>query len=936
MNQPSAENEDTVKKLQHLNSVLKSLVSINQLIVRSSDPFVLVQQVCNILVENEGFKATWVALTDRKSKIYHVVQKGFDDSFSDFLRVLNRGTIPLCIKRAQEGNRIATIYSTEQKCAECPLKKFEDPGGALSVLISYKGRQFGWLTVSIDYTFIDSEDDRILLSEVSGDLGLALSTLENESVVKEIEERFSTLFNFSPDAIFVHPFKKTGFGKFIEVNKVACERYGYTREELLKLSPEDISSSNDVVLKENSKARNALEKEINRIFEVIHITKSGREFPVEVSSTVFTFGGKKVIMSVARDISERKKAEKILREGEERFRLAFHTSPDSVSLSRLEDGVYVDVNKGFTENTGYTRQEVIGKSSLEINIWADYKDRQKFVEILKEHGKVNNMEIRFRSKDGGIINGLISASVLSFNGVSHLITVGRNINDLKHAQEEIRKLSQAVEQNPLSIVITDSNGLIEYVNPSFIKVTGYSLKEALGRTPNFLKSGKTSEDVYENIWKTISNGKVWTGELVNRKKDGSFFWEKVIISPIFDTSNKITHYLGLKEDITSRKQLEEQLRHSQKMEAIGQLAGGVAHDFNNIITAINGYCDLILREIDRDNPVYNRVQQIEYAGDRAATLTRQLLAFSRKQLLNPEVINLNQLIQNLEKMLHRLIGEHIKFKTIYEENPGMIRADPGQIEQIIMNLVLNARDAMPDGGKLILETKSIRFTDEYVRWHRGTEPGWYVLLSVTDTGVGMDKEIQGHIFEPFFTTKKIGKGTGLGLSTVYGIVKQSGSTIRVYSEPEKGTTFKIYFPVSGEKIPDKYRNVKKRGKLEGNETILIVEDEKMILDLTAEGLRGFGYSVMTASDKISALTLLRNDTAVDLLLTDLIMPGGSGVELAKELQDKFPSAKILLMSGYSLGGIQGSDFLSEGMNFIQKPFSIIDLTEKIRSILDTL
>lgn len=425
-----------------------------------------------------------------------------------------------------------------------------------------------------------------------------------------------------------------------------------------------------------------------------------------------------------------------------------------MSLSRLEDGVYVDVNKGFTENTGYTRQEVIGKSSLEINIWADYKDRQKFVEILKEHGKVNNMEIRFRSKDGGIINGLISASVLSFNGVSHLITVGRNINDLKHAQEEIRKLSQAVEQNPLSIVITDSNGLIEYVNPSFIKVTGYSLKEALGRTPNFLKSGKTSEDVYENIWKTISNGKVWTGELVNRKKDGSFFWEKVIISPIFDTSNKITHYLGLKEDITSRKQLEEQLRHSQKMEAIGQLAGGVAHDFNNIITAINGYCDLILREIDRDNPVYNRVQQIEYAGDRAATLTRQLLAFSRKQLLNPEVINLNQLIQNLEKMLHRLIGEHIKFKTIYEENPGMIRADPGQIEQIIMNLVLNARDAMPDGGKLILETKSIRFTDEYVRWHRGTEPGWYVLLSVTDTGVGMDKEIQGHIFEPFFTTKK--------------------------------------------------------------------------------------------------------------------------------------------------------------------------------------
>jgi CheY-like chemotaxis protein len=365
------------------------------------------------------------------------------------------------------------------------------------------------------------------------------------------------------------------------------------------------------------------------------------------------------------------------------------------------------------------------------------------------------------------------------------------------------------------------------------------------------------------------------------------------------------------------------------------LAGGVAHDFNNLLTIINGYSELILSKIDRESPIFEQVQQIKEAGRRAGSLTRQLLAFSRKQIMQPVILNVNRLIKDMEKMLRRLIGENIDFISIYDKSLRTIKADPGQVEQVILNLVVNARDAMPDGGRLTIETSNVQLTDSYVNIHQGAAPGWYVMIAVSDNGTGMKPEIKDHIFEPFFTTKEQGKGTGLGLSTVYGIVKQSGGSIWVYSEPELGTTFKIYFP---QIEPDETTDVHKlhaEKTLSGKETILITEDEDFVRNLVLSGLQEYGYKILSARNRLEALQIAEEQTdKIDLLLTDVVMPGGSGGELANEISAKFPNIKILFMSGYTDESIVQHGMLSEGTNFIQKPFSIESLVEKIRTVLD--
>jgi PAS domain S-box-containing protein len=383
------------------------------------------------------------------------------------------------------------------------------------------------------------------------------------------------------------------------------------------------------------------------------------------------------------------------------------------------------------------------------------------------------------------------------------------------------------------------------------------------------------------------------------------------------------------------REREEQLRQSQKMEAVGRLAGGIAHDFNNLLTAINGYSELTMIQLNAEDPLMHNLEEIKKAGDRAASLTRQLLAFSRKQVLQPKVVDLNSLVAEIEKMLRRLIGEDIDLQTILHPELGSTKADPGQIEQVLMNLVVNARDAMPQGGKLIIETKNVYLDEDFTRQHIAISSGHYVMLAVSDTGTGMNEQTQARIFEPFFTTKEVGKGTGLGLSTVYGIIKQSGGDVWVYSEVGQGTTFKVYLPRIDEGAREYRRNIEEEASLQGTETILLTEDEEMVRKLSARVLEMFGYKVLEAANGGAALLICeRHKEKIDLLLTDVIMPEMSGRELADRLSPLRPEMKVLFMSGYTDDAIVHQGVLDEDQNFIQKPFTPNALAQKVREVLD--
>ncbi len=506
----------------------------------------------------------------------------------------------------------------------------------------------------------------------------------------------------------------------------------------------------------------------------------------------------------------------------------------------------------------------------------------------------------------------------------------------RRAEEQLHKLSWAIEQSPVSVLITDPLGHIEYVNPKFTQISGYTATEVRGKIPNILKSDKTPHKEYERLWNTITAGGEWRGEFHNRKKNGELYWELASVSPIKNNKGEITHFLAVKEDITERKQLEAQLIQSQKMEAVGQLAGGVAHDFNNLLTVIEGYAELLLdQRNDPNDSIYQDIQQIKKAGERAATLTRQLLAFSRKQALQLQRLNLNEVIAGVEKMLGRLISEDIHLITIFDPTPAYIKADQGQLEQVLVNLVINARDAMPQGGWLIIETADMNITGDDTEQHFEITPGLYVMLSVTDTGRGIDAATQTRIFEPFFTTKALGKGTGLGLSTVYGIVQQSGGFISVFSELGQGTTFKIYLPQLETTTEVDDADQKHTGTLSGSETILLVEDDAGVRLVAQKFLEHNGYTVLEASNSKEALyhgNQYRDQ--INLLLTDVVLPDISGGQLAKQLVKTRPNLRVLYMSGYMDEVIDQYNVTGPDIALLHKPFTSNTLLRAVRQMLD--
>jgi len=523
--------------------------------------------------------------------------------------------------------------------------------------------------------------------------------------------------------------------------------------------------------------------------------------------------------------------------------------------------------------------------------------------------------------------------------------VERELREAEARREQVRmeqalvesetKYRELVDEVSDGFFIMDKEGVTNFANLALAKMLGFRHpSELIGK--NFM--GFVSPDVKEEVLKHFKNAmqaKSVSETIISKiiRPDGKEKYLEIRPSFIYKDDNVIGSR-GVMRDITERKQLEQQLRQSQKMEAVGRLAGGIAHDFNNLLTVILGYSEILANRIPKGDPLHKDVDEVKKSAIRAASLTKQLLAFSRKQVLQPRKINLNNVVTETEKMLGRVIGENIELVTATSPMLGSVMADPGQIEQVIMNLVVNARDAMEEGGRLTIETANVVLDENYTRLNPGAKPGHYAMLAVTDTGSGMDDETLSHLFEPFFTTKAPGKGTGLGLSTVYGIIKQSGGYISAYSEVNKGTTFKVYLPlVSGTAQTEE---VNKTGKIiyKPSETILLAEDEEIVRTLAARVLKDQGYKVLEANDPLQAIQIFNGYKGkVDLIVTDIIMPGMTGLGLVQRIQSTHPDIKILYISGYTDTAMLHQGVFESGTAFLQKPFTPQTLLKKVREVL---
>jgi PAS domain S-box-containing protein len=527
------------------------------------------------------------------------------------------------------------------------------------------------------------------------------------------------------------------------------------------------------------------------------------------------------------------------------------------------------------------------------------------------------------------------ASIAKFRAGSEMILTVRlrDISQRMQAEQGLRQLAAIVDSSEDAIISQSLDGVITTWNSGAEKMFGYAAAEIVGLNASILLPPKLREELLQQV-EQVKTGGSWRGETVRVRKDGKPIDVGLSISLLKGEKGTSPGLSMIARDITERKRLEEELRQSQKMEAVGRLAGGVAHDFNNLLSVIVGYGYLIHANTTPDHPAHASAQEIMTAAGRAGALTRQLLAFSRKQVLQPEVLDLNSVLKNMDEMLPRLIGEDIDLRIMRGQNLRRVKLDPVQIEQVVMNLVVNSRDAMPNGGKLTIETADVTFNAQEAA-HHGVSPGQYVLLAVSDTGEGMDEKTQKLIFEPFFTTKEPGKGTGLGLSTVYGIVSQVKGHIWVYSEPGNGTTFKIYFPATAEAATEDRAAFGSKPVLCGTETVLVVEDSELLRNLITQFLRDSGYKVLIATDGQQALKVAGEwPETIDLLLTDVVMPVLGGQELAATLLAKYPGLTVLFMSGYTNSALIHQGAMDGDWSFLQKPFSPDVLLARVREVLD--
>jgi len=804
--------------------------------------------------------------------------------------------------------------------------------------VRHKNSEWRWHTSSAN-PIVNKENIIIGFNGIARDItDLKLA----EDRLKASEANFRTFFESMQDMIVVG----TSEGRVLYANDALKTKLGYSLEELdalgiLSVHPADRrGEAGEIFAAMFRGERNACPLPVQ--------SKDGALIPVETRVFFGKWNGIDCVFGIIKDLTAEQEAQ-------QRFEQLFRNNPALMVLSSLPDRRFTDVNDSFLETLGYDREAVIGKTAAELGLFPNPGQQKEVAERLQAVGRIKDFELDVRARDGSIRTGLFSGEVVVSQAQQHFLTVMIDITERKRVERALRESEEKyrliAENMADQISLMDMNMRFTYISPSIIDFCGCTVEEAIGNTLEKVltpASLQLSLTLFEKEMQLEASGKADPYrtiilELEVYKKDGSIIWVEARLSFIRDKDHKPVAILIVSRDITARKRMEdekdklqEQLLQSQKMEAIGQLAGGVAHDFNNMLNIILGYTQIALIKLEPSSPINTNLQEIMKAAQRSADLVHQLLAFARKQTIAPKTLDLNDTVSGMLNMLRRLIGEQIDLLWMPAANLWPVRMDATQVDQILANLAVNARDSISGVGKITIETGKSEFDEAYCAQYADFVAGQYVMLAVSDNGSGMDKDTADKIFEPFFTTKEVGKGTGMGLATVYGIVKQNNGFINVYSEPGKGTTFRIYLPRLNEEKIEPPDQIAHAGSMTGTETILLVEDEDVLLKLGKFMLEELGYNVMAACTPEEAISLVKEHTRdIHLVMTDVVMPEMSGRDLQKRLDAVRPGMKYLFMSGYPANVIARHGVLDEGIHFLQKPFQMEAVAAKVRKAIDS-
>ena len=941
------ERKRTGEALKRKNRALAVLGRGSHALTRATEESQLLRDLCEAVVSEGGYRMAWVgrAEEDEVKSVRPVAQAGFEDGYLERIGVTwsdgERGAGP--VGRAIRENRVCVVRDTSTDASFAPWRGEALRQGYRSVIaLPLSSGTIGHMALGIyaDEPDAFDEEELALLRQLADDITSGLLALRAEAGRAKAETAL-----IRSEAQFRAVFEHTGIGvtlvdtggRLLQVNPAFESMLGYAPGEMESLTFAQVSHPDDI------KIDIALFRELlcgardQYQIEKRYLRKDGQVVWGQLNASLIRDAGGEIVYVVGSitDITERKRGEEQLI----RISRAVEGASDAIRISDLEARSTFH-NSSFVRLFGYTVEELNAAGGASVL----FLDEGVGGEVLATglNGRSWRGEVELRGWDGRVIVADISHDAVYDEGGNCIGVIGvyTDVTERKQMQDALRRseeLYRGLVENAKDMIIThDLEGNYTSVNRAALELTGYTLEEALAMNLSQAIAPEYVEKAQRMIAKKIAGEEEETiYDLEILAKDASRIVVEVS-SWLVCKDGQPVGVQAIGRDIGERRQLEEQLRQAQKMEAVGRLAGGVAHDFNNILTAITGYSDLALRRLKPFDPVLRNIEEVRKAANRAASLTQQLLAFSRKQIMQPKVVDLNQLVEDSAKMLRRLIGEDIEVITRFEPRLDRVLADPGQVEQVLMNLVVNARDAMPRGGRITVATANVRFDEEFVSHHAGARLGHYVMLSVSDTGTGMDEKTKAQIFEPFFTTKEVGKGTGLGLSTVYGIVKQSEGYVWVDSEVEVGTTLRIYLP-RADGAAGQAGTAEQRAKMaDGWETVLIVEDDATLRRLAREILQTFGYHVLTAASGEEARRCLEDyEGEVHLLLTDVVMPGMSGRELDEAVRGMRPMMKTLLMSGYTDDSEVLRGVLEEGLAFLQKPFTPDALSKKVREVIDS-
>ncbi|MBI5509510.1 MAG: GAF domain-containing protein [Deltaproteobacteria bacterium] len=964
-------------RVTHLNAVLCGIRNVNQLITREQDPQALITKTCELLVESRGFHTAWLVLRDGDRTVASA-DAGVESKLRAIRRMVSAGELPMCVSRALEQADVVVRQNPAATCESCPVTTtYSGERDVATVRLESEGRTFGALLVSLPPSMAADPEELDLLREVAGDVAFALRAIEvrseqqkAEQAARESEHRYRALFENANMGIahcrMVYEGDRPVDFVYLEVN-AALERLTGLKNTAGRRVSEvvpGIHESDPAMLQRYDRVVRTGRPER---FEVYR-KALGQWLDISVYSPT-----PEHFVAVFDNITSRKQTEGNLVKFTERLERMTGVV-QSLSQAQTSEAVAEIVRHAARELVGsdgatfvlrdgdlchYVDEDAIaplwkGKRfplTACISGWAMRNQKPAVVEDIYADDRIPHdayrstfvkslvmVPIRRQSPIGAIGSYWADQRLASPEDVRILQALAdstsvamENVRVLRELEEGKARTRAIYDHLPNAAFVwrrSDDGFVLVDFNEAANAMSNGQLAGLIGKSPAEICGGFPHAE--EDLARCFEQRTVIRRE-VDRNNPGAREPRLLVLTYGFIPSDMVILHA---EDVTEQRQTEEQLKLAQRLEAVGRLAGGVAHDFNNLLSVIISYAGFAASELRESDPIRADIVEIESAGKRAASLTRQLLAFSRKQLLEPEVLSLNKVVGGIESMLRRLLGEDIDIEVHLAEDLGSIMADPGQIEQVIMNLAVNARDAMPRGGKLTVETANVVLDEEYANQHIAVKPGRYVMLSVTDTGTGMDPAVKEHLFEPFFTTKEKGKGTGLGLSTVYGIVKQSGGNVWVYSEVGQGTTFKVYLPrVDAPAVETTRRSMPAIAR--GSETVLVVEDEDAVRRLAERILRSAGYKVLAAASGGDALLLWEKHRGeIDLLLTDVVMPQMSGRELAERLGKPCPTLKVLYMSGYTDNAIVHHGVLDPGTRFIGKPFSTTELTRKVREALD--